>query len=400
MYDRPFFEVGMKGLGHVIGGALLVAGTAIGAGMLALPVVTALGGFWPSFLIYTLCWLFMTCTGLLMLEICLKLPPDANLVSMAETYLGRAGKVAAWILYLFLFYSLSVAYVSGGGGLLRDWLGLNASSTGPLLFVAVLAPFVYFGAKMVDRVNLLLMGGLIGSYLLFVFFGIPHVDGELLKRGNWGSALLALPVIFTSFSYQGIIPSLTTYMRRDAAKIRIAILSGTTLAFAIYLLWEWLILGIIPLEGLERAKMAGQTAVQPLKHHLADSSIVAIGQAFAFFAITTSYLGVTLGLFDFLADGLRMAKKGSRRLFLASLTFLPPIAIALYNPGAFLSALNYAGGIGCALLLGLIPTLMVWIARQRKEEGPLLLGGGKWVLAFLLLFALFEVAFELFLEWR
>src|SRR5690348_7302081 len=98
-------------------GALLVAGTSIGAGMLALPVVTALGGFFPSLFVYVLCWLFMTCTGLLMLEICLLMPPGANLVSMAQKYLGRFGEVLAWVLYLFLFYCLSVAYVSGGGSL-------------------------------------------------------------------------------------------------------------------------------------------------------------------------------------------------------------------------------------------------------------------------------------------
>ncbi|MES2272690.1 MAG: aromatic amino acid transport family protein, partial [Chlamydiota bacterium] len=54
----------------VFGGTLLVAGTSIGAGMLALPVVTASGGFLPALFVYFLCWLFMTCTGLLLLEIC------------------------------------------------------------------------------------------------------------------------------------------------------------------------------------------------------------------------------------------------------------------------------------------------------------------------------------------
>jgi tyrosine-specific transport protein len=93
-----------------------------------------------------------------------------------------------------------------------------------------------------------------------------------------------------------------------------------------------------------------------------------------------------------------LAKKGIRRFALALLTFLPPILIALSYPGAFISALVYAGGIGCALLLGLLPTLMVWIARKRGEDGPQLLGGGKPLLLFLMLFSLFEVAMELFLE--
>ena len=89
---------------QILSGILLVAGPSIGAGMLALPVVTAESGFFPALLIYFLCWVFMTSTGLLILELCLKLPPDANLVSMAGAYFGLPGKGFAWGLYLFLFY--------------------------------------------------------------------------------------------------------------------------------------------------------------------------------------------------------------------------------------------------------------------------------------------------------
>jgi tyrosine-specific transport protein len=153
---------------HVLGGAFLVAGTSIGAGMLGLPVLTGVGGFGPAVFVCLLCWLFMTCTGLLMLEICLKLPPGANLISMATTYLGTTGKILAWALYLFLFYCLSIAYLSCGGGLLSKWLGLSSLATSSILFVLLLAPFVYLGTKLVDRINLVLMAGLVGSYLLFI----------------------------------------------------------------------------------------------------------------------------------------------------------------------------------------------------------------------------------------
>lgn len=381
---------------HLLGGILLVAGTSIGAGMLALPVVTAEGGFFPAFFIYLLCWLFMTATGLLLLELCLKLPPDANLVTMAASYLGVAGKIFAWVLYLFLFYCLSIAYVSGGGGLLQSWLGMDLSFC-QALFVLGLGFCVYMGAWMVDRLNWILMAGLILTYLAFVIFGLPHVKLSHLEPSQWKFSFLALPVIFTSFSYQGIIPSLMTYLKRDARKVRIAIIGGTTIAFAIYLLWELLILGIIPLEGLKEAKELGQTAVTPLNRHLAEERLILIGQAFAFFAIATSYLGVTLGLFDFLADGLAMPKKGMRKLLLAAITFFPPLAISLMNPSLFIIALDFAGGIGCALLLGFFPALMVWIARYGKEghSGPLQLFGGKAMLMFLFLFVIFELVIEL-----
>lgn len=387
--------------GHLLGGTLLVAGTSIGAGMLALPVVTALGGFMPAFFVYFLCWMFMTCTGLLLLEISLKLPPDANLVTMAGTYLGHFGRVFAWILYLFLFYCLTAAYISGGGSLLANWMGGEGTWKTGLLFLVIFAPFVYAGARMVDRLNLWLMGGLILSYLAFVVLGLPHVKLSSLQTANWGASLIALPVIFTSFSYQGIIPSLTSYLHRDAKKVRIAIIAGTSIAFFIYLLWELLILGIVPVEGefgLLKAKELGQTAVAPLKHHVAAGSISAIGQAFAFFAIATSFLGVTLGLMDFLADGLQMPKKGMRRLFLAFLTFGPPLVVALINPGIFITALMFAGGIGCALLLGFLPTLLVWIARYGKQGhhgGPIQLSGGKAMLMALFLFVFLELVMEI-----
>ena len=75
----------------ILSGSLLVTGTAIGAGMLALPVATCLGGFVPAIFIYLACWLFMAATGLLFLEICLWMPEDANIVSMSTHLLGPAG---------------------------------------------------------------------------------------------------------------------------------------------------------------------------------------------------------------------------------------------------------------------------------------------------------------------
>lgn len=384
----------------ILRGALLVAGTAIGAGMLALPVATALGGFLPACIIYLLCWLFMAGTGLLLLEICMWMPRDANIVSMASHLLGKTGRIFSWILYLFLFYCLTVAYAAGGGGFVTavaggaipGWLGI-------LLFMLLFSPFVYLGVRAVDRVNLLLMAGLILSYFVFVATGWGYVDTALLTRMSWPAAFLAMPIIFTSFSFQGIIPSLTAYLQRNPRHVRLAILIGSAIPFLIYVIWEYLILGIVPLEGptgLLTAQIRGESAVEPLRHFLGSAYIYPVGQAFAFFALTTSFLGVTLGLLDFLADGLKVVKTGKNKIWLSCLVFLPPTLIAILRPGIFLNALSYAGGIGCALLLGLMPVVMVWVGRYYKGFGLFArqFRGGKWSLAFLLCFVLFELFIE------
>ncbi|MEN9654701.1 MAG: tyrosine-specific transport protein [Chlamydiota bacterium] len=384
-------------LSKTAGGILLVAGTSIGAGMLALPVVTSAGGLAPAIAMYFVSWLFMSATGLLMLELCLRMPPGSNLLAMAGRYLGWVGKSLTWVLYLFLFYCLSVAYVSGGGGLIASTFSVSPW-LGSCFFVAALSPVVLAGAMAVNRLNAFLMLGLIGTYFGFILLGLPHVDSALLERSDWRYAWIGLPVIFTSFSYQGVIPSLTQYLNRDAKQLRLVILGGTTLTFFIYLIWEIVILGIIPNEGawgLTESYRLGQTAIEPLQRHIGATMLMWLGESFAFLAITTSFLGVMLGLFDFLSDGFGQFRSRLRQVGLACLTFAPPLLIACTHPSMFIAALVLAGGIGCAILLGLMPTLMVWVARYRKQEvGPEILGGGRWVLMLLGLFVVCELITE------
>lgn len=385
----------MKSIGSLIRGTLLVAGTSIGGGMLALPVLTGQVGFYPSLLIYLACCLFMTITGLLFLEIALWMDPDANIISMAERTLGGWGKAAAWGLYLFLFYCLTLAYIVGMGDIvveafkdrfpLKEWQG-------ELLFLLFFAPLVYAGARVVGRFNLFLMLGLGISFIVFILLGFSHVRHELLLTTNWSKLWTALPITFIAFAYQGVIPTLVTYMHRDVRKIRLAIIIGSFLPLITYTLWQWLILGIVPADGLAEAVEKGQNAVQPLKAVLNNSSVYIVGQYFAFFALVTSFLGVSLGLVDFLADGLKVKKTPSGKLALCLLIFAPPMLFAFTHPHVFLIALDYAGGFGSALLLGLMPVIMVWSGRyQMGLKGQYSVAGGKGLLLVLILFVCVEL---------
>ncbi|MBN2479552.1 MAG: amino acid permease [Parachlamydiales bacterium] len=388
-------------LGHVIGGAFLVAGTSIGAGMLALPVVSSLGGFFPSLIVYIISWIIMTSTGLLYLEIALNMPKDSNIISMSQKYLGDKGRIFSWIVYLFLFYCLSVAYLSQGGALVQAVFKNSFTfDFSVLLFLCVLGFAVYKGAQAVDRINILLVIGLVISYFIFIVYGARHVEGNNLLTHNAKYSLFSFPVILISFGYQGIMPSLTYYMKRNARKIKTSIILGTSLAFLVYLVWEFLILGIVPVDGkfgLREAFLKGQSAIEPLKYYTKIKYIYLVGQFFSFFAITTSFLGVSLGLFDFIADGFKIQKKGYKKVFIAFITFMPPLIITLINPNLFLIALDYAGGIGGVLLLILLPTLMVWSSRYFKKEKdvPRQLFGGKISLIVIILFALFVLTLQI-----
>ena len=282
-----------------------------------------------------------------------------------------------------------------------DFLGSSIPSrSGSILFVLVFAPFVFAGARLASKLNILLMFGLALSFLIFVWVGYPYVNPELLKHKNWSLSLLALPISFTSFAYQGIIPTLVSYMGYDAKKTRTAIIIGSFIPFIIYIIWQWLILGIVPTYGpggLAEALEKGQNAVEPLGNFIRTPFVYIVGQYFAFFALVTSFFGVTLGLMDFLADGLKVAKTSFNKLWLCLIVFVPPLIIACQYPHVFLKALDYAGGFGCALLLGLLPILMVWAGRYRLGlKSEYALPGGKAILLVLTAFVIFELLIELF----
>lgn len=392
--------------GSMLGAILLISGCCIGAGMLGLPVLSAQAGYVPSIVMFVASWLFMLCTGLLVLEANLWFKKDINVVSLADHTLGKSGKGVAWIVFLFLFYSLMVAYITGSGELFRDFCeacgGISLPYwSGGLIMIALFGIMIYLGAGSVDRFNRLLMLGLIISYILLIALGNSHIDQKLLKHQDWSAVIYVIPAMIISFGFHNLIPSLTHYLNREGKRLRWALVIGSFIPLLIYLVWQRLILGIVPLQGknsLQAAFDEGQMATHALKTAVGFSWIVDIAQFFAFFAIVTSFLGVAWSFVDFLADGLRIPKKRFGMVILCALALVPPYIFSLTYPKAFLMALNYAGGFGAVIIFGILPALMVWSGRYKKGlEGPRLVPGGKPMLALVILCSLAVIALQFYL---
>lgn len=364
-----------KEVGHkrsLISAIFLVAGTCIGGGMLALPIATGISGFFPSLLVMGACWLAMTFTALLLLEVSLWMEEDAHIITMTSRILGPFGKAIAWLLYLFICYASNVAYVAGGGvqiaSAMESLLQVSVSQwVGCLVFIGLFGSIFYIGSWLVGRINTILFSAMILSYFWLVVMGVDEVKISNLLFRQWGYSLIAAPLLLTAFSFQTMVPSLTPYLKRNPKSLKIAIICGTTLALLIYAIWQWLILGIVPAEGpgglAEALSKGNQPATQFLHEHVQGKWIVLFAEYFAFFAIITSFLGITLGLFDFLADGLQIKKNRVGKLIIGLLIAVPTFIFATQYEKAFIAAMDASGGFGDTLLNGIIPVLMVWRGR-------------------------------------
>lgn len=364
----------MKGrLGKLLGGILLVSGTTIGAAMLALPVSTGFAGFIPSFALFVFCWLYFTYTALLMLEVNLWFGDSVNLISMANRTLGRWGEMVSWLIYLFLLYALTTAYVAGSGSIMITFFeavtGYNLPAwAGPFPLIMLFGYFVYRGTKHVDYLNRVFMFGLGISFIMMMTLLVPEIDPVKLSYMNWSLSWIGVSVVATSFGFHIIIPSLTHYFHGDAKLMRLSILIGSLFPLIGYTIWNGFSLGIIPLEGpasVSEGFVKGENGATLLANVLNEPLIGVIASFFAFFAIVTSFLGVGLSLTDFLVDGFRIKGGGKERILVCLLAFIPPLVLTLTDPRAFLSALEFAGAFGVVTLLGFMPALMVWAGRYR-----------------------------------
>ena len=378
---------------------LLISGTCIGGGMLAMPIQVAESGFVLTFINLFICWAFMTFTGLLLVEATHWLKNETHFSSLSRYLVGDWLKIVCLVVYLFMNYASLVAYTAGGAALIKHWVESFANislnyETCCTIFTLVFGFVVFLGARFIGQLNFLLMMSLGACYVVLVGFGLNQVEAQnLVPRSNFIEGVSSFSIILATFSYQMVIPSVCALLKYDMKKLKKAVILGTTFPFIIYSLWVLIIHGSVPLEGangLREALDNGSAATVALRGRFDHWSLNILSDGFAFLAVTTSYLGLSLALFYFIKDGFREIKIELSRNSVILLTLIPTLFLAILYPKALLQCLDISGGFGDTILSGLVPIGMVWVGRYKKKlDASHQIPGGKWALLASTLFFLF-----------
>jgi tyrosine-specific transport protein len=271
-----------------------------------------------------------------------------------------------------------------------------SSWVGSFAFVALFGVVVYAGTRQVDLWNRVLMAFKITFFFALIVIGTRFVQPKLLTYTQPSLAIFSLPILVISFGFHNMIPTLTSYMQGDLKRVRIAIFGGSLLSFFIYLLWQILVLGTVPVDGLIESFQLGQEGSQALVSIIKSPWIALFAQGLAFFAILTSFLAQSLSLVHFLADGFKISSDRRENPLLCLLVLIPPLILAFACPRIFFQALNFAGGFCAVLLFGVLPVLILWNGRYRKTiTAPYVVPGGKLLLCLIFAFACFIFIFQL-----
>ncbi|PHO11904.1 tyrosine transporter TyrP [Malaciobacter marinus] len=363
----------------LFGSMLIIAGTTIGAGMLALPIASAGLGFMVSTAVMVVIWAFMAYTALLMIEVHQFASKDATLHTLAYKLLGRKGQAVASFSMMFLFYALCAAYIAGGGEQVYEKLKMISDDfpiqSGAIIFTLIIASVVTISTRSVDLLNrfFFIIKFVVLAFMLAFLF--PFTSIEKLVHMPTSNALIfaSLPVVFTSFGFHGSIPSIVKYIGKDIKALRFIMITGSALPLVVYILWQLVSHGTVSSSVLLENESLS-SFIKALSLVVNNSSISALVSAFANLALATSFLGVSLGLFDFIQDVLSSKEKRASRVFASIVTFLPPLGFALFYPQGFIKALGFAA-FALVILALFLPAAMVYKQRQSTNEGYQVAGG-------------------------
>lgn len=391
---------------RALGSILIVAGTTIGAGMLAMPLATAGVGFSSVLIILISLWAITCYTALLFVEIYQYHDASTGLATLAKQYLGNYGKWLTSLSMLLLMYALTAAYISGAGDLLtkslNNYLNLNIpTQIGIITFTCIGGLIVCIGTHSVDMINRLLFTAKLIILLIMLALLLPHVQqmNLLTMPVKKAFVLSCIPVIFTSFGFHGSVPSIINYMGGHSRQLKWVFIIGSALPLLIYILWQLATLGAISASSF-MAILAQQIGLnglmQTIEHIVASPHIKMIVHLFADIALATSFLGVSLGLFDYLADLYKRQANAKGRLQTGLITFMPPLIFAIFYPQGFIMALGFAA-IMLSVLALLLPSLLAYKTRQLYQGNYFHIKGGTPLLLIIFVVGVLIITIQLLL---
>lgn len=375
-------------------GMMITAGCTIGAGMFSLPVVASGMWFGYSLLCLLFIWWLNYMSALYILEANVQFEPGESFNTITTRILGKKWNMVFSLLIAFLLYILLYAYYSAFGNMATKTLGWSVFETytwlqgiASLLLGGLLAFVVWLSTAAVGRISSILVIVMMVAFVLSMSGYTFQIETSKLLGGQnanyisyiWG----ALPYFITAFGFVTIVPSLYKFYGKNPVTIKRSLLGGSLIALLAYTLFIAVTFGNISRHEFIAVNEAGGNIGNLVeafnKGNVTQSSSSFVLHLFSNLAIISSFLGVGLSLFDYIADKFAFTNNMSGRFKTACIAFLPSGLASFFFPNGFIAAIGFAGLV-VIFAFFVIPFFMIQKVRNVATKNLYTVGGGKTLL--------------------
>lgn len=310
-YDASTTSSNSKWNLHDTQWVLSLFGTAVGAGILFLPINIGIGGFWPLIIMACLAFpmTYLAHRGLARFVLSSK-KPEADFTDVVEEHFGiNAGRLISLLYFLSIFPILliyGVGLTNTVDSFIVNQLGMESPPRVLLSGVLVggMISLMLGGEALMLRAFAILVYPLVAILFFLSIYLIPSwqmPDVSVPEFSDFMKTLwLSIPIIVFSFSHAAAISSFVHVQRAhygNNAKMKSeAILKRTSLLLIVFvLLFVFSCVLSLSTEQMVQAK-ADNVSILSFLANITDNSFIAtLGPLVAFIAITSSFLGHFLG---------------------------------------------------------------------------------------------------------
>jgi len=357
----------------------IIVGHGVGSGILAVPFLASRNNWWDFLWIVAVVYCINLIMHLMIAELSLN-NKGAQFVKCFENELftGKGKKVATWIAFAFLGFSVLcnvTSFISGSAAVLNSWFGLP-SWAAMLIYYVFAASVVFVGMKLVgicEKYCVIAMVVVIG--ILFVAT-LRSPLSALPKGFSFSTNLMAL-YSTVSFSLSAVmsVPQVVKGVGGDRKKITGAVALGTGVNVFLILLVTFMTL-------IGAGKNISQNgALVDLSAHL-GGWVSTVGYIFSLLALSTSFWANTLNMRDIIGE-----QTGWNVKLCWLLASLPCLILALFGLQSFVGFARLAGVIQVLTGIGII----VAYNRSRKKAGVSIICGKFGTLPFQLIVILSSI---------
>ncbi|EKT62846.1 aromatic amino acid transport family protein [Providencia alcalifaciens] len=364
---------------------LSLFGTAVGAGVLFLPIKAGAGGFWPLVVLALIAtpMIWLAHKGLARFVLSAK-KPDADITDTVEEHFGKTGANIITFAYFFAIYPIVLIYGVGITNTVDSFL-INQIGMDPLprwllsgVLIAAMTAGVIFGRDLMLKLTSMMVYPLVFILLALSLYLIPEWNTSMLEVAPDWSAMpivvwMAIPIIVFSFNHSPIISQFAKDQRQqfgDKAVIKTDMITGGAAfmltGFVMFFVFS-VVLSLSPAE-LEIAKKENISVLSHIANINPSPILSYLGPIVAFAAIVSSYFGHFLGAHEGLVGLVKSRSSVSvKKIELISLLFIVITTwlVAIINP-SILGMIETMGAPMIAAILFILPVVAMRIIPAMK----------------------------------
>ena len=357
----------------LLGSVFLLAGTAIGSGMLSLPIVLSKDGIRLSLLIMLAFTWVTYFSSIIRCDLNIHSDSRFSLQDVGEYFSGNIAKQIGSISFKLLSYSLMAAYLHGAASLLNVFLNYDLRVTIVLLGIFAILVLL-LNTTVIVKTNKTLFIVMMVALFAVIFdmlsrfnFSNSNIPGISSSLSAW-TLLSALPIAFTAFGFQGSLHSMTKFVENDEKLIKKACFYGSLTPAIVYISWISCVMFVVFNSSTEffhkmiTSDVSVDELILCLTNKLGSSHLKSIMCVISALALSTSAIGVGVAIFDEWKYSFEK-KSHDSKIIPAIISIVPPILIAATVENAFIKVLNISGIILSVIAIFLPCSLYIEMAK-------------------------------------